>query len=212
MLQRIDEGLFDDKGKQDKGLLDDEGNDEGIFNEPQNEEQEMRNESDTTVSEYLQETSPDSEELQETDQEVMREETGNMQQDEWETEDRMQKNEAAVLDDTDYYENTYDVWDEDDNDLLDKNEYNLGYDYSYGDYVVSDFNSVDTDGDGYVDYTEYETSVADTDMFNEWDMDKDQTLSDNEISRMVFNNWDYDNSNFIEKKEWEEFKDYYLKK
>lgn len=201
MNDRNDEGLFDDNGEEDEGLIDDDANDEGIFNDS-DEQEEMGNEEETMGSEQLQETT----------EERMEEETDDMQQTIETGESGLKENEAAIFDDTDYYENTYDVWDADDNDLLDENEWYLGYDYSYGDYVVTDFDAVDTDGDGYVDYDEYESSLGNTDLFNEWDVDQDQTLNNNEIARMVFNNWDYDNSNFIEKTEWEEFKDYYLKK
>lgn len=114
------------------------------------------------------------------------------------------------LDDEDFYRTTYGIWDEDDDELLSEQEWMFGYDYYYGDYILDDYVGIDADGDGFIEYTEYYDALSGTDYYSEWDVDEDMYLNEYELARMVFNNWDYDDSNFIEKDEYEEFDTFYL--
>ncbi len=116
----------------------------------------------------------------------------------------------AHLDDEDFYTVTYGIWDTDDDELLTEEEWNYGYDYYYGDYVIDDFVAVDVDGDGFVEYTEYHDALDNTEFYASWDVDNDSYLNEYELARAVFNNWDYDNSNFIELDEYTAFDTYYL--
>ncbi len=116
----------------------------------------------------------------------------------------------ATFDDEDFYTVTYDIWDVDDDDLLTVEEWDYGYDYFYGDYVNDDFVALDLDNDGFIEYVEYYDVFADTYYYTDWDIDADTYLNEYELARLVFNNWDVDNSNFIEKDEFDDFKAYYL--
>lgn len=116
----------------------------------------------------------------------------------------------AHLDDEDFYRTSYHIWDEDKDTLLNEQEWMLGYDYYYGDYILDDYEGIDADGDGYIEYTEYYDALRGNDYYPEWDVDEDMYLNEHELARMVFNNWDYDDSNFIEKDEYEEFDTFYL--
>ncbi|MFW5820949.1 MAG: hypothetical protein ACOCWA_06645 [Bacteroidota bacterium] len=49
-----------------------------------------------------------------------------------------------------------------------------------------------------------------TDFYSDWDVDEDKNLSEYELARMLFIKWDSDDSNFIEKDEYQEFDQYYL--
>lgn len=42
----------------------------------------------------------------------------------------------AHLDDEDFYHATYQMWDEDEDTLLNEQEWMFGYDYYYGDYIL----------------------------------------------------------------------------
>jgi len=116
----------------------------------------------------------------------------------------------AHLDDEDFYTVTYGIWDVDDDELLTEEEWWYGYDYYFGDYIYDDYVAIDTDGDGFIEYAEYYDALYDTDYYAVWDVDKDTYLDQYELARMVFNNWDYDNSNFIEFDEYIDFDSYYL--
>ena len=114
------------------------------------------------------------------------------------------------LDDEDFMVSTYDVWDTDDDDLLTEDEWNMGYDYYYGDYVDYDFNAVDIDGDGFVEYTEYDDALIETNYFQDWDNDVDGYLTETELAYGVFNRWDLDNDGVLEPNEYRNFDSYYL--
>ncbi len=114
------------------------------------------------------------------------------------------------LDDEDFFNASFTIWDDDSDEQLSEQEWLYGYDYFYGDYVSDEFVSVDVDGDGFIEYTEYYDVLSPTTIYTDWDVDGDNYLNEYELARMVFNNWDYDNSNFIEIDEYNDFDFYYL--
>lgn len=116
----------------------------------------------------------------------------------------------GYFDDEDIYKGTFKIWDVDDDTLLTEEEWLYGYDYYYGDYVFDDFVALDTDGDGKLEYIEYYDILEESDFYENWDVNKDKNLNEYELARMLFNNWDFDDSNFIEPDEYEEFDSYYL--
>lgn len=114
------------------------------------------------------------------------------------------------LDDEDFFVSSYGMWDTDNDEMLSEEEWLYGYDHYYGDYVVVDYLTVDEDGDGFIQYTEFYDIFDDTDYYTVWDVDADGYLNEFELARMVFNNWDIDNTNFIEVDEYQEFDSLYL--
>lgn len=113
------------------------------------------------------------------------------------------------LDDEDFYKFTYGMWDTDNDEYITQKEWLKGYDYYYGDIIVRDFNAVDVDGDGRIEYTEYHKVLDDGDLYSYWDLDDDSFLNQFELARSVFNRWDTDNSNFLEIGEYNAFDNYY---
>lgn len=114
------------------------------------------------------------------------------------------------LDDEDFYTVIYNMWDLDDDERLTEEEWKYSIDYLYGDYVAEDFVAFDTDNDGYIEYVEYYDVLFETDFYDMWDVNDDGYLNEYELARMVFNNWDYDDSNFIERDEYTDFDAFYL--
>lgn len=113
------------------------------------------------------------------------------------------------LDDEDFYLYTYDMIDTDDDDLLSSAEWDIGYDYYYGDYVDDDYTVYDLDEDGYISYDEYEDAVIDTDYYDVWDVDSDMYLSQNELAESVFNTWDTNDDMELNNEEFIDFDLYY---
>lgn len=114
------------------------------------------------------------------------------------------------LDDEDFYISVYDMWDTDDDEVLTEEEWIMGYDYYYGDYIVKDYEAVDIDGDGFIEYAEYNDVLGDSDFFVTWDVDASEYLNEEELAEGVFTIWDVDNSGYLERDEFEEFDLYYL--
>lgn len=114
------------------------------------------------------------------------------------------------LDDEDFYLSVYEIWDTNNDMLLSKDEWILGYDYYYGDFILTGYDAIDLDGDGFVDYNEYTGVLNDTDFYIQWDVDASEYLSEKELASGVFNIWDVDNSNALEIDEFAEFDYYYL--
>lgn len=124
--------------------------------------------------------------------------------DDWNTTDN------DYLDDEDFYEVVYHVWDSDDDGRLTDEEWQVGYDNYFADYIVVEYDDIDVDVDGYIVYDEYYNVIDDTEFFADWDFDTDMQLSQNELARGVFNNWDVDDSGFISESEFNDFDIYYL--
>ena len=114
------------------------------------------------------------------------------------------------LDDEDFYMSTYALWDENNDELLSKEEWSTGYDHYYGQYINDDFEKLDKNTDGYIDHNEFLNAVARTDIFVDWDIDASKYINEKELAVGVFENWDLDNSNSLERKEFEQFEKYYL--
>lgn len=116
----------------------------------------------------------------------------------------------AHLDDEDFYAASYDIWDKDGDQRLSEEEWLFGQENSYGGYTFNDIKAVDADGDGFIQPTEYYNVLDQTDYYPDLDVDKDNMISELELARMVFNDWDSDDSNFIEEDEYEEFDEYFV--
>lgn len=114
------------------------------------------------------------------------------------------------LDDEDFYKATFRVWDDDRNEFIDKEEWIIGYDYHYGDYVVVEFEDIDVDNDGYITYDEYHATIEKTELYEDWDFNDNMEISQTELARNIFDRWDINQSGFIEEDEFNEFDMYYL--
>ena len=119
-------------------------------------------------------------------------------------------NDDPYLDDEDFLRSVFYVWDENKDEKLNAEEWVLGYDYFYGDYIIDDFVVVDTDKDGSIDYTEYKTIISPTNMYIDWDQDDNGLIEGNELAFGLFKIWDLDNSQYLELDEYGKFDKYYF--
>ena len=124
--------------------------------------------------------------------------------DDWNRED------DEYLDDEDFYHGTYYMWDQDEDNTLSHEEWIMGYDHYYGNYIFDDYEGIDVDGDGFIEYEEYSNVLGDTDYYLNWDTDASEYLDEEELANGVFRIWDIDNSGLIEKDEFAKFDSYYL--
>lgn len=111
----------------------------------------------------------------------------------------------------DFYTTTFSIIDTDDDDFLDEEEWDFGYDYYYGDYLNDDFDLFDTDDDELVVYTEYNDSLYDSDFFYDWDTDNDGYISEYELAENVFQNWDINDNGLLNRSEYLAFDRQYTK-
>lgn len=102
----------------------------------------------------------------------------------------------------DFYVATFDIIDTDDDDILDEDEWDFGYDYYYGDYLDDDYDLYDIDDDNDIDYTEYYDSLYDSDFFYDWDIDNDDFISEYELAEQVFENWDINDNGLLNRSEY----------
>ena len=124
--------------------------------------------------------------------------------------DDWDRDDDPYLDDEDFHTGVYNIWDADDDQLLSEEEWLYGFDYYYGNYVITDFDDMDVDDDDQISYSEYYDALSETNFYSDWDIDDDKHLSEEELAVGVFSIWDVDNSGLLEPNEYEEFDAYYL--
>lgn len=101
--------------------------------------------------------------------------------------------------------------DTDNDGYLSDEEWLLGYNYFYDDYLVNEeIGLIDVDDDGKIDYEEYYDVIYDTEYFTDVDLDSDNYISEYELAEYAFNNWDMDDNGVLSRYEWNSFKAYYL--
>lgn len=67
-----------------------------------------------------------------------------------------------------------------------------------------DFDTLDANGDSYLDGDEIAEWADDTGAFNEWDIDGDSELDRDEITGNAFELWDADDNGSVSEQEWED--------
>ncbi len=110
-----------------------------------------------------------------------------------------------------FFKKSYAGLDSDNDNYLSDEEWIIGYNYFYKDYVFDkETYIVDANGDGKIDYDEYYSVVYDTKYFSDIDFDQDNYISEYELAEYVFNNWDINDSGTLSTSEYSRFDWYYL--
>lgn len=120
------------------------------------------------------------------------------------------KTDDEYLDDDEFHQVVYNVWDANDDRRLSEEEWTMGYDYYYGAHVIVDYDKIDLNKDNYLVMNEFENVLTGTNFFVEWDTDKNLQIDEKELAHGVFERWDIDNSGKLEPDEFAEFDSYYL--
>ncbi|WP_029035186.1 hypothetical protein [Salinimicrobium terrae] len=95
--------------------------------------------------------------------------------------------------------------------FLSDEEWLIGYNYFYDDYLVNEeVGFIDINDDGLIQYEEYYDVIYDTEYFTDIDLDNDNYISEHELAEYVFNNWDTNDNGVLSRYEWNSFKLYYL--
>lgn len=110
-----------------------------------------------------------------------------------------------------FFKETYAGLDTDNDNMLSDEEWLIGYNYFFDDYLVNgEIMIVDTDNDGMIEYAEYYDSLYETRYFTDTDLDSDNYISEYELANFVFDNWDLNDSGLISRSEFVRFDWYYL--
>lgn len=110
-----------------------------------------------------------------------------------------------------FFKKSFAGLDTDNDNLLSDEEWLIGYNYFYDDYVMyEDIDFVDVNDDGSVTYTEYYDALYETSYFTDIDLDADNYISEYELANFVFDNWDTNNSGVLNRSEFNRFSWYYL--
>ncbi|QSE97468.1 EF-hand domain-containing protein [Fulvivirga lutea] len=111
----------------------------------------------------------------------------------------------------DFFKSSYAGLDTDGDQMLSDEEWLIGYNYFYEDYITTaEVNFVDVNNDGRITYEEYHDVLYDLDYFTDVDVDEDNYISEYELADYVFDNWDFNDNGTIGVYEYSRFDWYYL--
>lgn len=111
----------------------------------------------------------------------------------------------------DFFKESYAGLDTDNDNMLSDEEWLIGLNYFYDDYIVDGaITVVDSDNDGNIEYAEYYDSIYETGYFTDIDLDADNYISKYELADYVFDNWDMNDSGLLSRAEFNRFDWYYL--
>lgn len=120
------------------------------------------------------------------------------------------ENERGVIEEG-FFRETFAGLDTDGDRFLSDEEWLVGYNYFYEDYLIyDDLAAVDSDGDGFVEYVEYYDALYDSAYFTDIDLDADNYISEYELANYIFDNWDINDTGLINRSEFNQFEAYYL--
>lgn len=117
--------------------------------------------------------------------------------------------ENNYFDDENLYRSVFDIWDSDNDQLLDSNEWSNAYDNYFKDYIINDFSVIDLNRSEYIEFHEFSRAITDSDFFKLWDTDENSFLSQEELAIGVFSKWDQNKNGEINSEEFDRFINYY---
>lgn len=114
-------------------------------------------------------------------------------------------NDDEFLDNQDFLETNWQLWDETDDDRLNAMEWSTSMREWYGESDYGSFTDWDENGDGFVDAKEYESTFANTNLWKGWDTDSDGVLNEDEFGSYIYSVYDNDGDGILSNDEWELF-------
>ncbi|MCX2740261.1 hypothetical protein [Pontibacter anaerobius] len=117
------------------------------------------------------------------------------------------ENDDDLLDENEFYGGVYDTWDLNDDDLLDENEWTT----ATNDFGIENQNwkDWDTNADNSLDENEFRTGMGNTSYYTDWDADKDKMINEREYSDGIFGLWDDNDDDMLDTNEYERYNRYY---
>lgn len=120
------------------------------------------------------------------------------------------QNDDPYLDDEDFLVSTFNIWDVDEDNQLTEEEWIIGFDYYFGNYVISAYDVVDENDDDLISYEEYYNVLNDTEFYRDWDLNEDNIIHEEELTAGVFERWDLENDGVLDVDEYAAFDSYYI--
>lgn len=112
---------------------------------------------------------------------------------------------------TDFFKESYAGLDTDNDNLISDEEWLIGYNYYYDDYLVNEkFIELDVNNNNVLEYNEYYDILYQTEYFTDIDLDADNYISEDELAEFVFDNWDFNDNGLLSKYEFNKLKNYYI--
>ena len=108
-------------------------------------------------------------------------------------------------DNSDFYEAGFAFWDENDDGVIDRDEWKSINSFFFQKYEFEDFEKIDDNENGELSLTEYREEIEDNGLFASWDVNDDNVLNEDELAQGVFHSYDFDDSGFLEKGEFNTF-------
>ncbi len=114
-------------------------------------------------------------------------------------------NNDSIIDEEEFHQMVFGVWDENDNNEISKSEWKDGYQYFFENSGYNwEFNDWDIDGNNQITQDEFSDGFEDSRIFETWNLNRDEGLDYNEMAFGLYNTWDSNNNGFIEKDEFKE--------
>ena len=109
----------------------------------------------------------------------------------------------AGLDEKELGTGLFAMWDRDHNSQLTDAEWREGARRWYEGDTYGDWGAWNTNGDGYLDTTEFNAGLGRTGLFNTWDADRNGMIAENEFGRGLFGRWDANRDQSVDANEWD---------
>lgn len=113
--------------------------------------------------------------------------------------------ETIDFDDAEFYRSSFAFWDSDDDNYIDPDEWDAVNDFYFNRYGFDDFVAIDDDKNSRISYEEYVDEIAEYGLFEGWDQDSDDKVTQEELAEGVFNSYDFDDTGYLEKGEFNTF-------
>lgn len=120
--------------------------------------------------------------------------------------DSFDNDSSGELNTKEFYIATFRTIDRDGNQSINRQEWDEGYNNSFGDYSdEEDFDIFDTDQSGDLSESEWDQGFTKTTWFVTYDVDKNETVSNQEWTKANFSAWDTNNDGFLNEQEFQAY-------
>ena len=103
----------------------------------------------------------------------------------------------GLIDDDEYATGLFRHWDENDNGVLEESEWRKANDNWFGEYDA-EFSAWDSDGDGFLEYREFDTGLGKTAYYSDWDANNTLFIEREEFCSSLFAQADANDDDRIE--------------